>query len=66
MDERVTILMALANRRTYWLEDWREGYTRGWNTTYAAAQIQKVNDAEIRLNQLWYGQAARPLDKEVA
>ena len=65
-DERVTILMALVNRLTYWLEDWREGHARGWDTTYAAAQIQKVNDAEIRRNQLWYGHGGRPLDKEAA
>jgi hypothetical protein len=58
-DERVTIMMALTNRRTYWLEGWREGHMRGWDTTYAAMQLQKVNDAELRLNQLWYGQAAR-------
>jgi hypothetical protein len=66
MDERVTIMVALANRRIYWLENWREGHTHGWDTTYAAAQLQRVNDAEIRLNQLWYGHSGRPLDKEAA
>jgi hypothetical protein len=65
-DQRVTILMALVNRRTYWLEDWREAHTHGWDTTNAAAQLQRVNDAEIRLNQLWYGDGGRPLDKEAA
>ena len=65
-DQRVTILMGLVNRPTYWLEDWREGHTHGWDTTYAAAQLQRVNDAEIRLTQLWYGHGGRPLDKEAA